>query len=454
MKDLTRILMLLILGTVFTSLKSTGATLSQPGLSVSFQTFYDELAPYGQWINYQDQGRVWVPDVEEGFQPYGTSGHWVVTEYGNTWVSDYDWGWAPFHYGRWLFDDYYGWIWVPGSEWGPAWVNWRSGGGYYGWAPLGPGLDINININIPLSRWIFVPQRYITHRSVYSYCLPRTRYSNVYGHTTVINNIYVRDNRRYFAGPRRGEMERVTRGRIPVHQVRTADRPGRTVADRGSVRVYRPEVVGRNNGSSRGSFERPSRGTNEQYSIEQRNRRSGGYDNNAGGRPSSGDRNGNRNPSSGEREWNRNSPGNDRNTDRIPSAGDRNVNRDSWNRRNPEDGRSGSEGQGTRTNRPSRTPQGEPSPSATFPGAGTRERNTEIRRERPSGMTRPEGRSERPMQREQPQTRERSEGPQRSTPRVQSAPGAGSQSPDRNSSGRGSSSGERPSRESGRLTRG
>jgi len=85
MKDLKRVFMLLILGTMFSSLTSTASTLSQPGASVSFQTFYDELSPYGQWINYQDYGRVWIPDVEEGFQPYGTRGHWVVTEYGNTW---------------------------------------------------------------------------------------------------------------------------------------------------------------------------------------------------------------------------------------------------------------------------------------------------------------------------------------------------------------------------------
>ncbi len=25
----------------------------------------------------------------------------------------------------------------------------RSGGGYYGWAPMGPGININININLP-----------------------------------------------------------------------------------------------------------------------------------------------------------------------------------------------------------------------------------------------------------------------------------------------------------------
>ena len=83
-------------------------TQAQPGVSVSFQTFYDELSPYGTWVDDPDYGDVWVPDAEEGFKPYATRGHWVVTDYGNTWVSDYEWGWAPFHYGRWRYDDYYG----------------------------------------------------------------------------------------------------------------------------------------------------------------------------------------------------------------------------------------------------------------------------------------------------------------------------------------------------------
>src|SRR5207248_3283991 len=30
------------------------------------------------------------------------------------------------------------WCWVPGYEWGPAWVSWRTGGNYVGWAPPPP----------------------------------------------------------------------------------------------------------------------------------------------------------------------------------------------------------------------------------------------------------------------------------------------------------------------------
>ena len=122
---------------------------SDQNREVSYQTFYDELSPYGQWVDYPGQGYVWVPDAGNDFRPYSTNGHWVWTDnYEWMWVSDYDWGWAPFHYGRWEQDDYYGWFWVPGYEWSPAWVAWRDGGDYYGWAPLRPGINISINFNI------------------------------------------------------------------------------------------------------------------------------------------------------------------------------------------------------------------------------------------------------------------------------------------------------------------
>ena len=118
---------------VFAPIKQTKAQFSA---SISFGVFYDELEPYGQWIDDPQYGYVWVPDVGPGFRPYYTGGHWVMTRYGSMWVSDYDWGWAPFHYGRWVYSPYYGWSWIPDYDWGPAWVSWRSGGCYYGWAPL------------------------------------------------------------------------------------------------------------------------------------------------------------------------------------------------------------------------------------------------------------------------------------------------------------------------------
>ena len=112
---------------------------------VSYQTFYDNLSPYGQWIDYPNYGYVWQPSVGSDFRPYGTNGHWVYTDMGWTWASDYSWGWATFHYGRWFYDNTYGWLWVPGYDWAPAWVSWRSSNDYYGWAPLMPNISFGIS---------------------------------------------------------------------------------------------------------------------------------------------------------------------------------------------------------------------------------------------------------------------------------------------------------------------
>lgn len=209
---------------------------------VSFQVFYDELMPYGDWISHPVHGYVWVPYAEPGFQPYATNGYWVMSTYGNTWVSDYEWGWAPFHYGRWYFDDYLGWAWVPGYEWGPAWVNWRTGGNYYGWAPLMPGVSIHVSVNIPTHYWVFVPKKRLISRNVYHYYVPRRNVTKIYNQTTIINNTYVYNNNTYVSGPARREVERVTRRTVPVYQVSNSERPGRTSLSRNTLQVYQPAV--------------------------------------------------------------------------------------------------------------------------------------------------------------------------------------------------------------------
>jgi hypothetical protein len=212
-----------------------------------YQEFYDDLSPHGQWLNDPQYGYVWTPNVGGDFRPYYTNGRWVMTEYGNTWVSDYSWGWAPFHYGRWAQSSYYGWIWIPGREWGPAWVNWRQGGGYYGWAPMGPGISINISFgggyNVPNPWWTFIPCGNIYTPGWQRYYSPR-RTVNIINNTTIINNTYV-DNRTrntYVTGPRRTEIEAVTRQRVNVYNVSNRTRPGATNISGRSVQVYRPSV--------------------------------------------------------------------------------------------------------------------------------------------------------------------------------------------------------------------
>jgi hypothetical protein len=116
---------------------ASGPITSPPG-GATFQTFYDSLSSQGNWVQTDDYGYVWQPNVQDpNWAPY-TDGNWVYTDDGWTWNSSEPFGWATYHYGRWVNLAGSGWAWVPGYTWAPAWVSWRYGDGYVGWAPLPP----------------------------------------------------------------------------------------------------------------------------------------------------------------------------------------------------------------------------------------------------------------------------------------------------------------------------
>lgn len=229
------------------SIKNTTAAQPGVGVDISYQDFYDDLSPYGEWIDYPEYGYVWMPNAGADFRPYSTNGHWVWSDdYEWMWVSDYDWGWAPFHYGRWFQDASYGWMWMPGYEWAPAWVAWRDGGDYYGWAPLRPGINISIGFsmnsyNPPSDYWCFTPRRYISSRNVYNYCVPQRQNITIINNTTIINNYSRRTNNTFITGPRRGDAERYT-GRISPVRFRESNTPGRSRLRNNEVSFYRPNI--------------------------------------------------------------------------------------------------------------------------------------------------------------------------------------------------------------------
>jgi hypothetical protein len=229
---------------------------SAQGGAVSFQVFYDELSPYGQWVDYPGYGYVWIPEAGAGFSPYGSSGYWAYTDEGWAWVSDYNWGWAPFHYGRWDYASPYGWFWVPDYTWAPAWVAWRHGGGYYGWAPMRPGISVDIVVaggyNPPNRRWCFVNDGYMGDRYIGRYYAPRRNNVTIINNATYVNNTYVDNSRHttYMAGPRREDVQKST-GR-PVKQMSISDRstPGHSVSGN-QINTYRPTVDKSSNKSAR-----------------------------------------------------------------------------------------------------------------------------------------------------------------------------------------------------------
>ena len=229
---------------------------SNAQVSVSFQIFYDDLSPYGNWIENPDYGYVWIPNVDAGFTPYGSNGYWVYTEFGWTWVSNYPWGWAPFHYGRWYSDPMYGPIWVPGNEWGPGWVTWRRSEGYYGWAPIGPGISISVaysnEYHAPRDQWRFVRDRDFGRRDIHNHYVNSSNTTTIINNSTVINNTYIDNSSHvtYNTGPERAEVQKRTGGKITSVPVKEYNKPGQ-IMSKGELQIYRPRIQNNNSAGQR-----------------------------------------------------------------------------------------------------------------------------------------------------------------------------------------------------------
>jgi hypothetical protein len=245
MKKIIGKVIVIICVTAMISALPARMAIAQPGVSVSFQVFYDELSPYGQWIDDPVYGYIWAPSVSPGFRPYFSGGYWVMTDYGNMWISDYAWGWAPFHYGRWTYDSFYGWVWIPDTVWGPAWVCWRSSPGYYGWAPLSPGISVSMSFasyNPPSDWWVFIPPAYIHHPRWHNhYDGPQNNFTIV-NQTTVINHTYRNNKHTYITGPRSDEVRNASHKDVTVYKVQDRKKPGISALQNNTVSIYRPSI--------------------------------------------------------------------------------------------------------------------------------------------------------------------------------------------------------------------
>jgi len=210
---------------------------------VTFNYFYYQLLPYGQWIEINNNLYAWKPDrVSWNWKPYSI-GRWAWTSYGWYWNSYEPFGWATYHYGRWFYDDYYGWIWIPDYQWAPAWVEWRYNNNYIGWAPLPPyaGFSINFGIrfsvrwNFGYNYWNFVPYRYFYNVNVNNYYIDNRTVYNIFNKTRIRNDYFYRDGRIINRGVNRSFVERRMKRRIRrVNVLRTR-----------SIRDYRNRIAKR-----------------------------------------------------------------------------------------------------------------------------------------------------------------------------------------------------------------
>jgi hypothetical protein len=190
--------------------------------------FYEPLIPHGEWVMVGSYGRCWRPTrVEAGWRPYA-DGHWQRTDAGWYWASDEPWGWATYHYGRWDWSVEFGWIWVPHTQWAPAWVSWRQGAGYVGWAPLPPSASIGARGIVEVHETALAPRAFVfvSEQRLLEPVRPATVIVN---NTTIINQtvnitkIQVVNKTVINEGPRPEVIERKS-GRkveaVPVRELR------------------------------------------------------------------------------------------------------------------------------------------------------------------------------------------------------------------------------------------
>jgi len=180
---------------------------------VSVNLFYDNLNG-GNWFEVGNYGYCWQPDVavnDSTWRPYA-DGYWAYTDEGWTWVSYEDFGWATYHYGRWVKLADYGWVWKPGYEWGPAWVSWRTGGNYIGWAPLPPETEtvyesrpltghLDLEFDIGPAYYNFCDVRYIGEPVLRSRLVPYQQNVTYMTQTVNVTNITYKNKTVYNYGP-------------------------------------------------------------------------------------------------------------------------------------------------------------------------------------------------------------------------------------------------------------
>ncbi len=213
--------------------------------------YYDELSPYGDWVDDTQYGAAWCPrHVGSDWRPY-SDGRWVDSDYGWTWVTDEPFGWATYHYGRWAFDPRYGWIWVPGTVWAPAWVSWQYGGGYVGWAPLPPSVGFDLNVGIRLgglsltaalspNDYVFVSERGFLEPNVGRYAVPRVRNRDLWRRARNVTNYTVINHRVINRGVTVNEISRATRRPVPRYRISEVESRRSIGVERDRVRIYRP----------------------------------------------------------------------------------------------------------------------------------------------------------------------------------------------------------------------
>jgi hypothetical protein len=208
------------------------------------------LAQYGNWIDVDPYGSVWVPDVSSEWRPF-TYGHWIWTDQGWAWVSYEPYGWLVFHYGDWDYRSDIGWFWIEGNQWSPARVDWLNYNGFCAWAPRPP---VGVSWEEPwqsdgLRFWVVVRDRDLDRENIRNYELHR------------VPNRWEQNRSEVYHRPLgRHEFERITGHRLRSEQLQRG--PVQVFMNRRNPREYHAMRPGENHQEHRRVEQRPQRREN------------------------------------------------------------------------------------------------------------------------------------------------------------------------------------------------
>ena len=244
--------------------------------AVSFQSFYDLLAPVGEWIqiskeeideelgdgdgqgfasNSNDESIVfiWRPTfVDEGWKPY-SNGNWTYTDKGWVWQANANehWGWATYHYGRWWHSEKNGWVWMPGYVWAPAWVEWRVADGHVGWAPLSPrakwkiesGItDVNYKYKAGDADWVFIEKSKFADEIGRNNITAADQNSKLLKGSKTVLNIKAENDAIVHSGPDVKEIEKVSGKNLQEKKIRFVNDKAKIHLTTGEISLYKEPI--------------------------------------------------------------------------------------------------------------------------------------------------------------------------------------------------------------------
>ncbi|HEX4138962.1 MAG TPA: DUF6600 domain-containing protein, partial [Candidatus Methylacidiphilales bacterium] len=163
-------------------------------------------------------------------------------------------------------------VWVPGYTWAPAWVSWRYGDGYVGWAPLPPdslagidysgdgydadygyhiGGDADEFYGIGAGLYIFLPIGCVCYHDYHHWYHNRCDNFALINHTTNVTNINVTRagsaaghaySHVTAGGPQVAQIDAASGTPVPRARLVRSNTPGASRLDGNTLSVYAPHI--------------------------------------------------------------------------------------------------------------------------------------------------------------------------------------------------------------------